>query len=349
MAVLVPPGPPGEKGADGADGANGAMGPAGPTGPAGPDGKDAKETCIQCHNENTEIYSRKLQAGNSVHMTGGNFERNDAGCGSCHTHEGFIDRMFTGEMDASAAFSNPSPPNCRTCHRIHLTFDSSDLAIRYPDPVNLWINDVSVDIGTGNICTNCHQPRVPEPNPLTETGTLSITSSRWGPHHGPQSAALYGTAGYEIDAGGLSYPTPGANAHLGSGGCVTCHMAEPYGNQAGGHTFKMTYDYHGSDNDNIAGCNECHVTQLDDFDLNGVQTYITNLSDNLYTMLIDKGWINEITGLINASSSTPLVLQPDEAGVLYNYFFVAEDRSNGIHNVAYIKALLDNSIKSLQP
>ncbi len=125
-------------------------------GPAGVAGIDANETCTVCHNDNSGLLAKQVQHSNSGHMTGGNFERSDADCAACHTHEGFMDRMESGEMEAIADIKNPTPPNCRTCHMIHSAYDSTDWTLTYTDPVELWVNGVTVDVGAGNLCAQEH-------------------------------------------------------------------------------------------------------------------------------------------------------------------------------------------------
>lgn len=328
VVIIGCEGPAGPAGADGADGQDGQ------------DGVDANATCTQCHKDDTEVFVRELQAANSKHMTGGAFERSDADCAACHTHEGFLDRMESGEMEASADIKNPSPPNCRTCHKIHINYDYSDFAIRYPDPVDLWINDVTVDLGVSNQCANCHQPRIPDPMFTVGGDSINITNSRWGPHHGPQSAMLWGTSAYEV-AGSASYPTPGSTQHAGAG-CKQCHMPDAYGNQAGGHTFAMSYEYHGSEEDWIAGCTDCH-SSIEDFDYNDVQTTVAELTDSLHHVLMAKGLLDE-DGLV---ANTPQKVSAEEAGFIYNFLFIEDDLSMGVHNPGYAQALLKNSLEAL--
>jgi hypothetical protein len=328
----------------------GPAGPAGLDGADGLDGIDANETCKVCHNDETKLLAKQVQAGNSVHMTGGHFERSEGDCAACHTHEGFIERMTAGTISATDV-EDPTPPNCRTCHKIHEAYDESDWDLRYPDAVTLWINDVTVDYPKGaNTCVNCHQPRVPYPMPELGGADVPISSPYWGPHHGTQSSMLWGTAGYEI-AGTVSYPsTPGSSAHA-SAGCVTCHMiAIPeYGSVAGGHTFNMTYDDHGEETENIPACTQCHdPAHLESFDYKDVMTDNQVLIDSLKNMLVDKGWLNPESGRANVSFvGPPLTLTADQAGVLLNYFMVVEDKSTGIHNPAYTRALLQNSVEFL--
>jgi hypothetical protein len=319
----------------------GCEGPAGPPGADGLDGMDANATCTQCHNENTDIFVKSLQASVSKHMTGGNFERNDAECAACHTHEGFIERMDAGEMEASAAIENPSPTNCRTCHKIHETYTSADLELRYPEPVSLWVNDVTVDLGAGNICANCHQPFIPDPMFGTGLGDKVITDSRFGPHHGPQSAMVWGTGAYEV-AGSKSYPTPGGHPHAGAG-CTQCHMPPAFGIQAGGHTLKMVYESHGHEADYTAGCTMCHEG-IEEFDYHGLQTEVAELIDSLHGVLMGMGILDE-DGLVD---NTPLTVSSEMVGYIYNYKFVEEDLSRGVHNPRYSVALLTNTLEALK-
>ncbi|KPK84958.1 MAG: hypothetical protein AMS27_08600 [Bacteroides sp. SM23_62_1] len=313
-------------------------------GPEGPAGMDANENCVQCHNDGSVLFAKSLQAGNSKHMTGTAFERNSTSCAICHTSQGFVERMDAGTTTTSGTIHNPTPPNCRTCHMIHENYDTTDFALRYSDPVTLWINDVTIDLGDGNLCANCHQPRIPDPLPTVGGGNVTINSNRWGPHHGLQSSTLWGTGGYEI-AGSESYGTPGSTTHAGAG-CTQCHMAEAYGNQAGGHTFNMTYDYHGRESENVAACTGCH-SSLKSFDYNGVQSEVEELLDSLKNVLADKGWLDPDEELPNASSDNPLVLSADDAGTLLNFLIILEDGSHGVHNPGYTVALLTNSLEHL--
>ncbi len=330
-------GPAGPAGADGIDGTDGI------DGVDGIDGQDGTALCATCHNDASDMYAKSLQAANSGHSTGTAFERNGADCAACHTHEGFIDRMEAGTIEASADVSNPTPPNCRTCHKVHETFTEADFGIRYPDPVKLWINDVTLNVGDANICANCHQPRIPDPMFGTGSDSVEITSTRYGPHHGPQSAMLWGTGAYEV-AGTKSYPTPGGHAHAGAG-CTECHMAEAYGGQAGGHTFRVSYEYHEEEEPLLAGCEGCHTT-IESFDLNGLQTEVEELLDSLLHVLMGEGVMDE-DGYTITSRTSPLKVTPEMAGYIYNFKFVEEDLSEGVHNPGYAVALLTNTIEAL--
>jgi len=327
-----PMGPQGDPGTDGVDGINGV------------DGVDGNSTCSTCHNENTDLFSIQAQWAASTHGTGANFERNGVDCARCHTSQGFVEMLETGAV--ADPISNPATINCRTCHNIHTNYDETDFALRTSTPVTFIMNgETSADLGSGNLCVNCHQPRAVSPMPVSgTTGTLNITSSRFGGHYGVMSVLYNGTGGYEI-AGSETYASTNHKGYV-EDGCVTCHKAEAYGAQAGGHTFKMGYEYHEELVPNMAACTSCHEGE-ESFDINGRQTEIAALLVELETELIGLGWILA-DGSVVAGSSSPLVLTHDQAGVLLNYRLIHYDRSNGVHNYKYIKALLQNSIDAAQ-
>lgn len=337
----------GPAGPEGPAGAQGEQGPQGEVGPQGPAGEDGNGTCVICHNDEVVLLAKQQQTMSSHHLTGGNYERNSSSCAPCHTHQGFVEYLSTGSV--ASDIENPAPINCRTCHMIHMNYDETDWALSTTDAVELTYGDATVDLdGSSNMCVNCHQMRAVSPDPAAGA-EVSITSSRWGGHHGPQGNMLWGAGLYEV-AGSESYPEAGTNAHAGLG-CVKCHMAPvPYGGRtAGGHTFNMSYEYHGSTEYNIGACTGCHadLEAQEDFDLNGVQTDVEEKLAELGQLLIDKGWLDEASGLWTATSSAPIVVSADEAGAMLNWLTIEEDRSLGVHNPAYAVAALTNSIELL--
>ncbi len=304
-------------------------------GDPGPAGTSGTATCVTCHNDDTQIVAIAAQWGNSTHANGGNYERNTPPCSGCHTSEGFVARMNTGDPGTP---DNPSAIGCFTCHEPHTNYNFN---LRISDPVVLAVGGATFDKGNANLCAQCHQNRTASPT-VPDTGTVIITSSRWGPHHGPQANILSGNSAYVF--AGETYTT--AHAHYvspSSEGCVTCHMSAPFGSQAGGHTWNMTYDYHGAEEDQIAGCETagCHST-LTDFSYGGVQDSVLAMLTTLETLLLNAGIIDS-TGL----AVVPETLTVAQAGALYNFNMFEEDRSEGIHNPGYAYDVLNASITAM--
>jgi hypothetical protein len=74
-----------------------------------------------------------------------------------------------------------------------------------------------------------------------------------------------------------------------------------------------------------------------------VQTETAELADSLKTLLVGRGWLSGSTGL----PAGPLTLTNDQAGAIWNYLLIEEDRSGGVHNRAYIQGLLKSAIEYL--
>ncbi|MDO9512566.1 MAG: cytochrome c3 family protein [Bacteroidales bacterium] len=322
----------------------GPQGPAGTNGTNGVDGingTDGTAACSACHNFGTTVKSAVTQWEASLHATGGHFDRNGTSCAPCHTHEGFRETFATAATATAAAIENATPPNCYTCHDVHKTYTAADWTIVGNDAHPLWINGVSINLASGNNCAHCHQARIPSPTVTVGGADVVITSDRWGPHYGGQSLILYGTGGFEI-AGSMAYPAAGSYVHAKDAGCVKCHMAPAYGNKAGGHTTKMSYEYNGATVQHLAGCKECHST-ITTFDHNSRQTEITALKEELFNKLVEVGIGDPSHGRNKKGTFTATV-----AGAYLNYALVKYDASMGVHNYPYTYALLKNSLESLQ-
>ncbi len=324
-------GPAGEDGADGADGANGAAGI------TGIDGIDGNVTCFQCHaTDNFEqakydfVASQHSSGSVAVSYAGGNVAYGN--CTECHSHEGFV--AFANGFDAQH-ITNPSAWECGTCHTLHNEFTSEDYNLRMTTAASIWDGgtfllkgQAVMELEGGNaLCANCHQSRRPEPNIEIPGATFAITSTHYGPHHGPQANVLTGAGFAEID-GAISYPAPNSATHM-TPGCTGCHMAN------NNHSFEPT----------LAGCTDCH-TGLTSFDLNGAQTDIHDLLVELRGLLIAAGVVagDDTDGYHPVVGTHDMVLSQ----AFFNWVGLDEDRSLGVHNPSYVKALLKNSIEAVE-
>lgn len=345
IALIACEGDQGPIGLPGADGQNGAQGPQGPAGPAGPAGQGV-ENCMDCHGNDQVIAAKTFQYENSVHYLGGTFERGAiASCAGCHSSQGFLDRISTGAITASMGVSEPLPVNCYSCHNIHQTYTEADWALTANDPVTLWINDATVDLNNSNQCLNCHQPRLPSPAlpAVGEEGMVDISSTRYGPHHGAQGAMFTGEGGYEIGEGYTnSAHTDFVNNTAGEkGACVYCHMAELIdGRDAGGHTFRVETE---GGELNTNGCVACHT------DEDELEVLVMETQEEVEGLLADLNDLLVGVGIMQANGrSIPGTYTTVQVGALWNYKYVEEDQSMGVHNAKYARALLENSIASLQ-
>lgn len=328
------------------EGNDGAVGPVGPTGPTGPTG-DGTQNCVLCHGSSQLITAKEYQWEHSVHATGGNNSHNATNCAGCHTSQGFLERIATDAPlgATAAAIEDPLPQNCYTCHQIHKTYTDADWAFTQTDPVTLWVGGQTLDFGESNLCISCHQSRVytPElPDPSTG-GTVNIQTTRYGPHHGPQGMMLPGLNGYEL-AGPSVYENSAHTLLLANNtanACVACHMGTNQSAESGGHTFRVISE---AGVINTAACVACHPVAAD---LNALvddrQAQIEAKLDELEALLVARGKYNATT-----EQNTKGDYTGHEAGALFNFKYVQEDKSRGVHNFKYAMALLNNSIAALQ-
>ena len=333
-------GPQGTAGIDGIDGLDGINGTDGIN---GVDGAGAA-SCIACHSDShrdgiESSYAMSGHANQTIMYDGSTLAEygNRTYCAECHTNEGYIEFQETGAV--AAEFANPTAISCTTCHDSHSTFDFEndgyDYALRNFDPVPLRkVNaDYVIDYGDkSNACITCHQPRtIPKldaDEAGVEDGFINVPN-RYGPHYGAQSILLEGIYGAEI-AGSIVYPDAVSSAHRNGASCVSCHMGEP-NEDDGQHTMNPT----------LNACVTCHG--------DGAEALMTNLQAEI------DGYMTELEGLFETKGilvDGSLVYDVDYPTVVadayWNYRFVYYDHSHGVHNPAYTRALLKNSIEALQ-
>lgn len=328
------PGPAGLAGINGLDGTDGIA------------GTDAEATCVACHsNTHREPINGSFDL--SKHGTGTAFgyagsrggDDPTNRCAQCHGEQGYLDYINLGEANEDG-YENPSPISCTTCHDQHSTFDFEndgfDFALRTFDPVTLVLDPTyTIDFGnTSNNCITCHQPRSSYPVPADDgTGLYEITSDRFGPHHGPQSTMLEGILGANVP-GAEGYPGIAQHPHRKFSSCTQCHMAPSDNIEEGLHSWNI----------NIAtsnACTTCHPDGAND-QLEGFDTDIATLKQKLY----DIGILTDLNGDPNRSVLGEYSVKQAQAA--WNYMTLIEDRSKGVHNPDYTKALLQNSIEALE-
>jgi hypothetical protein len=287
---------------------------------------DRQGWCPDCHNASTELTGKAAAWGASLHGTGTIFLEDgpSASCAGCHSGGAFTTMIAAGQNPGQVTVGdpNPTPPDCRACHQIHQTNTAADWALTTTAPVALYAPALvgkTFDGGAGNLCVNCHQPRRSLPAPVE--GKIAVTA-RFGPHHGVEGAMLLGVGGAGATVGAPMIHYSGI-----ADTCVTCHMGADTS-----HIFGEPI---------LAACVTCHAGATD-FDINGVQTEVQGMLDELKAALIAKGLL-DAEGAIVAGSYAEA-----EAVALWNYIYInAEDKSLGVHNPTYTIDLLQAGLDSL--
>jgi len=299
--------------------------------------------CAQCHDKLTHHF--KTQEWNaSKHAASP--EENSASCARCHTSEGLANFL---EGKPAVSIAEYEPIGCAGCHDPH---DATQPHQLRPMPDIALMDKVTTvsEGGTGKICMQCHISRRDAVSYVETTAG----SSRFGPHHGPQTDMLVGANAITY---GKDIPSS-AHAEVVEDSCVACHMQErengmPGFKHAGGHTWNLSWDggTPGDPSDDVhltETCLQCHG-EIENFDLKrqdydgdgiveGVQTEVKGLLEQVALLLPPVG----STTVTPTSTYTKPQLK-----ALYNYLFVEEDGSFGVHNVAYAVGLLKASIADM--
>jgi len=319
-------------------------GPMGLSGTDGTNGTAGTVTCLACHS-GTTMNQKKAEFAMSEHSVGAIAVAYAGGrkdCAQCHSSQGFIAYASLGAVAGDIA--NPSAWECATCHGLHTTFEAGDYALRLESKPVVSNQDPTYSFdfkNSSNLCVNCHQARTAEPMKASVAGatTFKITSTHYGPHHGPQGNIVAGVGFSEIP-GAVAYPVAGSSKHF-AGACKSCHMAA-FTDGQGGHSLIPS----------VAACNACHNSTDAEYDHNGVQTEILADLVILRDLLIAKG---VVTATPDPATPTNITYAPKvgtfpmvQAQAYFNWIGITEDRSEGVHNPPYVRALLLNSIAALK-
>lgn len=284
------------------------------------------QTCFECHSDtNTVLVAAQQQWERSRHASGSTLNENDSSCKGCHTSEGFIARI--SGVTAPDVIQDPTAIHCFTCHAPHTT---GNFGLRVKAPV-VFANNVTYDLGEGNLCATCHQSRR---NVSTYVTTRTTLNNRFGPHHGPQGDMLVGTNGYQF--AGYAYEITNHRSAVPDG-CIGCHMKTTSRYVVGGHSVNMAYDLGGEEVLNTDACTTCHGAITDFGDVGHVQATVDSLIADLSARL-------QAAGLTTAGVPRSVTTSKDSAGAVYNLVLATEDRSHGVHNSKYIQGLLRSSI-----
>ncbi len=313
-----------------------------------------EETCAWCHDEGTHHgFPEQWRASVHGNPTTLGYAGGRAACARCHSGSGFIAFVENGMEELTEA-PEPAPIACATCHDPHSAENIHQL--RVVGPTVLENGAVITAGGNGQLCMTCHHARR---NAEEYTGPNFSYSSHFGPHHGPQADMLAGT---NVASFGKQLPSS-PHLYATEDACVTCHMsgdladADGNINHVGGHSFNMVNPDNGMDH--VEACAPCHgdvgttFAEKKYYDEHGVADHD---GDG-----VEEGIQDEIAGMLEELAlMLPPIDDPDvdmsgtyvytltEVKAAYNYFFVEEDRSEGIHNPAFATALLKITMQALE-
>jgi len=237
---------------------------------------------------------------------------NKPGCAKCHTAEGYREVILAGKA-STAPYENVTGITCAACHDME-KISKDDPAIR-----------------AGNVeksCIGCHR-------------ILSFDAANL------QGSMVKGMGGAEFE--GEKYKS---SAHgMIPKNCAGCHMAEsPEGDRAlylGGHTFLTAAEFEGKRELNPNACVGCHKDITMD-DVAKSQAQFEELLADLENLLPKQEGENPDSDVHKPKCPKDPSLSPVEAMASFNYYFVLNDGTRGLHNPTYCKKLLEDSIAALK-
>jgi hypothetical protein len=325
--------------------------------------------CSQCHDALSHHYY-SAEWNNSLHATPTRTPSgaNRPACVRCHTAPGFANYIANiGNTNGYGTNTVYEAISCQACHDPH--DDSNPHQLRVGTSVLLADGVTTVtNAGAGTICMVCHRSRNGSvTNSIVKYPLLQQTwegGSSFGPHDNPASDMLEGVNGWTY---GKAIPNS-PHANVVSDTCVGCHYqpiasTDPAFTLAGGHSTEMSYiDTNGNQVDVTYACTSCHgkLTTFDfpvadyngDGIIEGVQTEVQHLLDKLSTLLPPTNYYTDATkyqgdGKVKTGISTQTNWPAKYLQAGYNWQFVNNDESHGVHNAAYAVGLLKASIGDL--
>ncbi|MFA6599329.1 MAG: multiheme c-type cytochrome, partial [Ignavibacteriaceae bacterium] len=316
--------------------------------------------CLQCHDAPTHhmVGSYWKESNHATMPLSGEHAGGNTSCYPCHSGSAFVKFV-----------NNPAAPgydkvedyvktiSCATCHDPHSANHENQLRIVTVDSLK---NGYKPPVGTGGkgaLCMNCHKGRFASKATVDGFVTTATTvgknyPSRIYPHYSPQADMFLGQNAYDFGLATLQ----GVTTHEGvKDACVTCHM--PLRTSNADHSMKMVLN--GADK--VTACVECHagITSFEDvkgydYDGDGVVEGTTVEIDGMLATLAallpqTNGAVVELadattrvadsTAIANSQYGTRVF-----AGI-WNYYFVANDFSHGVHNAKYAVQLLNYTIQ----
>jgi hypothetical protein len=301
--------------------------------------------CGSCHDTLTH-HPENVEWADTLHAKGYVF-RDSGSCAACHSTTGFLAAHDPDYADRDTPGTGAEGISCAACHDPHAP-GSGAHQVRVIESVELGNGALITDGGDGLICMSCHKSRRD-----AEEYVHGNASPYFGPHHGPQGDMLAGENAIQY---GQEMPS---STHLTTveNSCSECHMQdtghespEYAEHKVGGHSFMLSFNDGTNDVIHLTqACADCHG-ELEDFDfggadynrdgmIEGVQTEIHHLLNELGMLLPPYGSPDVAVG----SALNTLELKRGA----YNFLFVEEDGSLGVHNPKYAAAILRSSIDDL--
>jgi len=325
--------------------------------------------CNQCH-DGSRRHSLGTFFMNSGHYEleyGGSAEGGRATCQPCHTGNGFMyfinNNQDTTGLGAKWVLTRDAgtPISCQVCHDPHGNdnpYQLRTMSLKGDTLKNGYMLPANLRKSTGNLCMNCHGGRYSVKYRITTAAPYYGWADRFYAHYNEQGDVFLGSGGYQYGDDSFT----GLMSHAGvEGGCSGCHMQKRINRLDGGGNMLANHSFSMSDTLFATGvwkptdvCVPCHgeiedfndIRGMYDYDRNGkiegVQTEVKGLLAALKAKLPIDSTTNEPVNM--RKDSLKVKNRPDLIQGVWNYYFILNDRSNGVHNTKYTVRLLYKSL-----
>ena len=304
-------------------------------------------------------------------------------CAKCHTAQGYIYETIGGLPQPVPAtniqvYANPMPIGCSTCHDPHN--GSNEMQLRAKTVGDACIGCHITRVSSRGLHSAHQGSMLMGANAAPFTLDI-LNAYMYAPSGSVQqnNAAVGAWAGWEFP--GYTYENSSHSAIKDR--CAQCHMASSPSflaasasnfskpdtliTKLGGHTFNVAFDNITSKDTttilNPTGCEECHGTPTIDF-VELTQAKTQTMLNALYAALPKRdstvtstnptgtpilftdtiAWQNQKSAPASAKRKLTVI----ERAAAYNYQFVTNDLSGGVHNFNYAKGLLTTSLEQVQ-
>ncbi|MBK7257158.1 MAG: T9SS type A sorting domain-containing protein [Ignavibacteriae bacterium] len=327
--------------------------------------KYSPDMCNQCHDG-----SRRHSLGTFFHQSkhneveiGAAAEGGRANCQPCHVGAGLM-YYFNNNMDTTGIASKwvlsrdaMTSISCQVCHDPHGNdneFALRTMTLKGDSLKGGYVLPAQFRSSTGNICMICHGGRYAVKARITKTAPYYGWADRFYPHYNTQGEMLFGAGAYQYDDNSFT----GLMTHAGvEGGCVGCHMQDRKNRLDGGGNMLANHSFSMSDTLFAAGvykptdaCAPCHgeiedfddIRALYDYDRDGAIEGVQSEVDGLLAALKAKLPLDAVTNMPVTMRKDSLAVKnrPDLIQNIWNWYFVYEDRSKGVHNTKYAVRIL---------
>jgi hypothetical protein len=307
--------------------------------------------CLQCHDapKKHRLGSYWAASKHGLLPEGGHTNRTN--CYPCHSGGAFYKFTKNRTSPGWSAADGNIPISCQVCHEPHSEANPYQLRTVVFDSLLTGFKPASGQGGLGQLCMNCHRGRYNVNTKITTTAPYYGWSDRFYNHYSPQADMLFGDNGYEYN--GLVVGTSSVHLTYTQNSCVTCHMQKRTNGSSVHSNHEMRMDADGADL--VGACQPCHsevTTSFEDKMANGdydndgtVEPFVTEIDGLLETLKANLPIDSETGEPVNMMKDTLAIKnRPDLVQGVWNYYFVKDDMSHGIHNPAYAVAMLRNAI-----